>query len=130
MRILLDTHVWLWTLVSPDRIGGRARKLVTDPACQLMLSAASAWEIAIKYRLGKLPLPEPPDVFVPPRLVRDGVAPLPVETHHALHVSNLPVHHDDPFDRLLVAQAQLEKLVIVTADRKLAAYDVECVLAL
>ena len=129
MRILLDTHVWLWTLVSPERIRGAASDAVTDPGNDLLFSAASAWEIAIKYRLGKLPLPEPPDVFVPPRLVRDGVGSIPVEPHHALHVANLPVHHDDPFDRLLVAQAMLEKLTIVTADRKIEAYDVECVLA-
>jgi len=114
--------------VSPDRIRGEARDLVTDPGNDLLLSAASAWEIAIKYRLGKLPLPEPPDAFVPPRLLRDGVTAIAVEPHHALHVANLPGHHDDPFDRLLVAQAMLEKLTLMTADRKLAAYDVECVL--
>lgn len=114
--------------MSPDRIRGEARDLVTDPGNDLLLSAASAWEIAIKYRLGKLPLPEPPDAFVPPRLLRDGVTAIAVEPHHALHVANLPGHHDDPFDRLLVAQAMLEKLTLMTADRKLAAYDVECVL--
>lgn len=130
MRILLDTHIWLWTLVSPARIRGPARRLVTDPGNDLLFSAASAWEIAIKYRLGKLPLPEPPHEFVPPRLLRDSIATIPVEPHHALHVAILPDHHDDPFDRLLVAQAMLEKLTIVTADRKLEAYDVECVLAL
>jgi PIN domain nuclease of toxin-antitoxin system len=130
MRLLLDTHVWLWTLVSPERIRGPARGLVADPANELLLSAASAWEIAIKHGLGKLPLPEPPEAFVPPRLVRDSVTPLPVEIHHALHVATLPEHHDDPFDRLLVAQAILEKLTIVTADRRLESYDVECVLAL
>ncbi|MBW2261597.1 MAG: type II toxin-antitoxin system VapC family toxin [Deltaproteobacteria bacterium] len=129
MRVLLDTHIWLWTLVSPDRIRGPALRLLTDPENELLFSAASAWEIAIKYRLGKLPLPEPPDAFVPPRLLRDGITAIAVEPHHALHVANLPGHHDDPFDRLLVAQAMLEKLTLVTADHELEAYDVECVLS-
>jgi PIN domain nuclease of toxin-antitoxin system len=124
MRFLLDTHVWLWTLVSPERIPADTRLLLADAGNGLMFSAASAWEIAIKYRLGKLPLPEPPARFIPPRLVRDGIEPLPVQHHHACAVAELPDHHNDPFDRLLVVQARSEGLTLVTADRKLAAYDV------
>ncbi|MBI4704183.1 MAG: type II toxin-antitoxin system VapC family toxin [Deltaproteobacteria bacterium] len=128
VRILLDTQIWLWTLVSPQRIGALARHALADPANELLLSAASAWEIAIKYRLGKLPLPCPPDELVASRLVRDGIVPLAVAHHHAVHVARLPDHHRDPFDRLLVAQAQLERLTIFTADSRLAQYDVACVL--
>jgi len=80
MRFLLDTHVWLWTLVSPQRIPADTRALLAAPENALLLSAAGSWEIAIKYRLGKLPLPEPPARFIPPRLVRDGVAPLSSST--------------------------------------------------
>jgi len=128
VRILLDTHVWLWMLVSPDRIGREAREELADRENNLVLSAASSWEIAIKYRLGKLPLPEPPGEFIPPRLARDGIVPLPIEHAHATRVADLPELHRDPFDRLLVAQAQLEDLTIFTADDKLARYDVSCVL--
>ena len=125
MRILLDTHVWLWLIGAPDRLGKAGRELFTDPGNVLHFSAASAWEIAIKYALGKLPLPEPPDVFIPSRLVRDGITPLPIQLEHSLRVATLPPHHRDPFDRLLVAQAQLESLTLCTADRQLAPYDVE-----
>lgn len=128
MKILLDTHVWLWMLVAPDRIGEWAREAIAARENALLLSAASSWEIAIKYRLGKLPLPEPPAKFIPPRLARDGVVPLPIEHAHAAGVADLPDLHRDPFDRLLVAQAQIEQLTIFTADHNLARYDVACVL--
>lgn len=126
MRILLDTHVWLWAITAPERIGRESRDLLEDRNSELLLSAASSWEMAIKYRLGKLPLPCPPEEFVPSRLARDGIVPLPIEHTHALRVATLPLHHRDPFDRLLVAQAQLEGLVIFTADEAVAQYDVEC----
>lgn len=128
MRLLLDTRVWLWTLVSPERFDEAIGDLLADRGNELLFSAASAWEIAFKYRLGKLPLPEPPARFVPPRLARDGITLLPVEPHHALHVADLPDHHRDPFDRLLVAQAVLEQLTLITADQQLSAYDARVLL--
>ncbi len=123
MRFLLDTHCWLWMQVSPKRIPARVRGTLTDPENELLLSAASSWEIAIKWALGKLPLPVPPEEYVPRCLERQGVTGLPVQHRHALHTAGLPRHHRDPFDRLLIAQAQLEKLTLVTADQQLAAYD-------
>ena len=125
MRLLLDTHVWLWMLVSPDRIADPGLALLADPENELLLSAASSWEISIKYCLGKLPLPSPPDEFISTRLVRDGVTAVPVEHRHALHVARLPPLHRDPFDRLLVAQAQVDSLTIVTADDQILAYEVD-----
>ncbi len=122
MKILLDTHVWLWTLASPKRIAPKTLDLLSDTGNTLFLSAASTWEIAIKYRLGKLPLPEPPAQFIPPRISRDGITPLAVEHSHTLAVSDLPAHHNDPFDRLLIVQSQLEELVLVTHDAKLKPY--------
>jgi len=127
MRLLFDTHCWLWWLTTPDRLGRDVRSRVENAANGIYLSAASSWEIAIKHALGKLPLPEPPARFVPVRLARDGVLALPIEHAHALHVASLPHHHRDPFDRLLIAQAQLEKMPIVTADPQFQAYDVELV---
>jgi PIN domain nuclease of toxin-antitoxin system len=129
MRVLVDTHVWLWMLTAPERLTGPVRAIVEDTDNVVLLSAASAWEIAIKYGLGKLPLPQPPAVYVPARMASTGVLPLPVTHRHALRVADLPAEHADPFDRLLIAQAQLEDLPILTADEAFARYDVEVVAA-
>ena len=129
MNLLLDTHVWLWSLTTPERIAAETLDLMSDMENQLYFSTASAWEIAIKYRIGKLPLPEPPGQFVPARLNRDGIVSLPVENRHALAVSELPLHHNDPFDHLLIAQAQVENYSLVTHDEKMMGYDVEIIRA-
>lgn len=129
MTYLLDTHVWLWMLTAPDRIAPDVLERLADPETQLLVSAASSWEIAIKYERGRLALPEPPESYVPSRMRRSGVTGLPVSHAHALRVATLEPHHRDPFDRLLVAQAMLEGVPIVTADAALSAYDVEVVVA-
>jgi PIN domain nuclease of toxin-antitoxin system len=128
-RYLIDTHVWLWMQADPDRLDDDTRQLLEDTANQLLLSAASAWEISINYQLGKLPLPEQPTSYVPDRMRRSGTTPLPIEHAHALRTSELPDHHNDPFDRVLVAQAQLLDIPIVTVDQRIAAYDVAIVRA-
>lgn len=125
MRFLLDTHCWLWLLAAPERFDPKTLDKLADPNQDLLLSAASGWEIAIKHALGKLPLPEPPSTYVPSRMRASGVRALDVTMTHSLQVSLLPAHHRDPFDRILVAQAQVEQLVLVTADRALDAYEVE-----
>ena len=125
MNLLLDTHTVIWALSDDPTLSARARQAIVRAENLVFVSAASAWEIAIKYAIGKLPLPEPPEQFVPARLIRDAVSPLPVALRHALHVVTLPPHHRDPFDRLLVAQARLEELVLFTADPVLEAYDVD-----
>lgn len=125
MKLLLDTHVWLWMQAAPTRIRQDVLELIADTRNTVLLSAASAWEISIKYAMGRLPLPVPPSDYVPSRMARSGTSGLPVEHRHALHVAGLPAHHRDPFDRLLVAQAQLEGAILVTADSQLDAYDVE-----
>lgn len=125
MRVLLDTQVWLWMVAAPERLSEPSRALVVATDNELLLSAASAWEIAIKYGLRKLRLPEPPGDLIPRLMTRTGITALPVHHRHALHVATLPARHRDPFDRLLVAQAQLEQLPILTADRSFGLYDVE-----
>jgi PIN domain nuclease of toxin-antitoxin system len=125
MRLLLDTHVWLWWLSERGRLREAALRALLEPANTLLFSAASSWEIAIKYALGKLKLPEPPSRFVPERLARHAMVPLAVQHTHALRVSELPRRHADPFDRLLVAQAQLEKATVLTADPSFVLYDVD-----
>ena len=127
MRILLDTQCWLWMSLAPDRFSSSARRLLEDRQHVLYLSAASAWEIAIKHGLGKLRLPEPPVSYVPARVAALGVLSLPIDNQHALHVASLPPHHRDPFDRMLVAQAQIEELPIMTADPVFSAYDVTAI---
>ena len=127
MRLLLDTQVWLWMLAAPERLSRKSRALVVSPDNELLLSAASAWEIAIKYGLGKLQLPEAPAAYIPRLMTRTGITPLPVQHRHALRVADLPLRHRDPFDRLLVAQAQLEELPILTADPSFKLYEVEVI---
>ena len=127
MRFLLDTHVFLWLLAEPERLGPHIQAL-EDPANELFLSAASSWEIAIKSKLGRLTLPDDPRRYVPESMRAIGVDPLSVDHSHALAVFDLPPHHRDPFDRLLVAQAHALRLPIVTADAQIARYEVETIL--
>jgi len=127
VRFLLDTHVFLWLLAEPERLSGQIG-LLEDPANELFLSAASSWEIAIKSNLGRLDLPDDPRTYVPDSMRAIGVDPLSVEHSHALAVCDLPPHHRDPFDRLLVAQGRALRLPIVTADPQMALYDVETLL--
>jgi PIN domain nuclease of toxin-antitoxin system len=123
VRFLLDTHVWLWMLAEPDRLGASVEWL-TDGRSDLLLSAASTWELTIKSGLGRLELPEPVAEYVPDRVRATRVTPLAIEHRHTLEVAALPPLHRDPFDRLLVAQARVEDVPLVTADRRLADYDV------
>jgi len=125
MKYLLDTGVWLWTLFEPDRLSSKAREVLVEAGQEVFLSAASAWEIAIKSSSGKLRLPEPAVTFVPRRMAEQGVRPLGVSHQHALAVSQLYAHHRDPFDRLLAAQANFENMVLVSSDRAFANYPVE-----
>ena len=129
MTYLLDTHVWLWLLESPERIAPDLHAMLKSVDNTMLLSAATAWEIAIKWSLGRLPLPEPPGTYVPRMMSTTGALGLAVEHVHALHVAELPRHHGDPFDRLLIAQAQIERVPIVTVDDAFDAYDVEVIKA-
>ena len=124
MRVLIDTHVFLWANHDPDRLGDR-RGLVEDERTELLWSVASSWEIAIKCGLGRLTLPESPARYVPDRMRALGLTPLGIETSHALAVADLPPLHRDPFDRLLVAQAQALGVPILSADEAIERYDVE-----
>jgi PIN domain nuclease of toxin-antitoxin system len=129
MRVLLDTQAWLWMRMAPGRLSTSARKLVANRRNQLVLSAASPWEIAIKASAGKLRLPCSVEEFVLTRSAATEITPLPITQLHAIESASLPAHHKDPFDRVLIAQARLEKIPLLTADRALAAYDVEILLA-
>jgi PIN domain nuclease of toxin-antitoxin system len=122
VKLLVDTHIWLWMLTAPERMNEAARNAIANPANEVILSVASAWEVAIKHALGKLPLHAPPARLVEISVTMLGVNVLPIALDHALAAAALPQHHRDPFDRMLVAQAQLDGLTLVTADDVLRQY--------
>jgi PIN domain nuclease of toxin-antitoxin system len=124
LSFLLDTCTFLWMLGDEERLGRKAREVIGDPVRRLYLSAASSWEIAIKVRLGKLVLPEP-QVLVPAQMARNAIEALPVQHHHALATAALEPHHRDPFDRLLIAQARLERLTLLTPDPAFVPYGIK-----
>lgn len=125
MKYLLDTMVWLWSVGPTDRIGSAGLEILTNGDEEIYLSAASSWEIAIKTKLGKFELTEPPGRYVPKRLAAQGIHPLSITQSHSLKVYNLPLHHRDPFDRLIIAQAIEEQMAILTADRIFGKYPVD-----
>jgi PIN domain nuclease of toxin-antitoxin system len=127
MRFLLDTHCWLWAVSAPERLRNSGGDLIADADNTVVFSAVSALEIAIKVSLGKLKLPESASDFVTTRVAALNMTALPVYVSHALRVASLPRHHGDPFDRLLVAQCQIEKLPLMTADDALAAYGIDII---
>ncbi|QLE57408.1 type II toxin-antitoxin system VapC family toxin [Nostoc sp. TCL26-01] len=127
MRALLDTHTFIWWVIDDNRLSSTARNIIADPGNNLFFSAASAWEIVIKVRLGKLNLPEPPETYIPNRLTINRFESLPIQVNHALQVVNLPALHQDPFDRIIIAQSQVEKMPIITVDNKITQYPVDVI---
>lgn len=123
MTYLLDTHVLLWLATTPERVGPALEQLEARDA-DLAISAASAWELAIKVSIGRLELPDPVEVWFGSQVRNMRLTTLPIGWQDASDVEVLPLHHRDPFDRILVAQARRHDLVLVTADASLAAYDV------
>lgn len=124
MRLLLDTHTFLWWTANDPQLSKGAETAIASAENEVYVSAVNGWEIAIKARLGKLPLPEVPDLFVARMVQRHAFSVLSISLTHTLREYHLPTHHSDPFDRLLVAQAQLEKLTLVTNDALVARYNV------
>ena len=127
MKALLDTSTFLWWILDSPRLSSRAREFIADARHELYFSAASAWEISIKMDKGTLKLPKRPAVFLEQQLADNSVQVLPVDLRHALQVAGLPPHHKDPFDRMLVAQAMIEGLAIVTSDEAIAQYTPEVI---
>ena len=125
MKLLLDTHVALWSFAEPERLSALAREAIVNRDNLVFLSAASTWEIAIKYAQGKLQLPSAPENLLPMQVARAGLSFLPIDFEHTLAAAQLPPHHRDPFDRMLIAQALVENLMLMTVDPKMAMYDVQ-----
>lgn len=127
MRLLLDTHALLWWITDSDKLSARARESIAAGSNELFWSAASSWEVGIKFALKRLLLPAAPEEYLPQHLELNAVERLAISERHAYRAAALPAHHADPFDRMLVAQAQLEGLRVVSADPLLARYDVKIV---
>ena len=130
VKILLDTHIFLWALTEPNRLREKSKSLLKDPDNQLYFSAASSWEISIKAGLGKLPLPEPPDKYISSRMASLKIIPLDVKHYHTFIVHKLPFHHKDPFDRLLISTAIAENISLMSADEKFCKYDIDLICGL
>ncbi len=127
MRALLDTHAFLWWISDDRRLSEKAREIVADGRNELFFSAASGWEISIKARLGRLEVPEDLRRFIADQLSRNAFQVLPIYLSHTLHTRVLPDHHRDPFDRILVSQAILEEMLLLSVDPKISHYPVEVV---
>jgi PIN domain nuclease of toxin-antitoxin system len=124
VRLLIDSHALLWFDEGNQRLGAKAQAMMSDPGNELLLSAASIWEIAIKVSLGKLRLLEPFDAYMHRVIHNNGLVILPISLDHAQTLITLPFHHRDPFDRLLIAQAIVEKLPILSADTLFDKYSI------
>jgi PIN domain nuclease of toxin-antitoxin system len=124
MRVLLDTHAFLWWITDDDRLSVTARGEIGASDNEVFLSAASAWEIITKSRIGRLPLPEPVDGLIARHLEENAFQPLSITMRHTFELETLPELHRDPFDRMLVAQARAEEMPLVTGDRAVRAYPV------
>ena len=124
MRLLLDTCTFIWIAADAPELSAEARRLFEDPSNEAILSSVSAWEIAVKHARGRLPLPEPPERYVPALRRKYSVAPLPLAEEATLHLPLLPRLHKDPFDRMLVCQAIVHGMVILTPDKLITQYSV------
>ena len=127
MKYLLDTHTFLWWNMDDAQLSPLAKEIIADGGNEIFLSAATAWEIAIKTARGRLELPEDPTRYVSNRMNLHGFQTLPVQIHHAVQVYKLPMHHADPFDRLLIAQSQIESMPLISVDGEIRKYEVEVV---
>jgi PIN domain nuclease of toxin-antitoxin system len=124
MRILIDTHIFLWFINNDPKLSPTAKTLLESDV-DLLLSVASLWEIAIKISTGKMTLPKPFEIFIPEQLQQNDITVLSIETEHLTYVTTLPFHHRDPFDRLLIAQSIAEGIPIVSVDAVFDPYKVD-----
>ncbi len=125
MRVLLDTHAFLWLVTDDSRLSRRSRSVFLDDRNDILISAVTGFEIALKYSLGKLELSQRPEMFIAKRIEANALTVLPLAMGHAIAVGSLPFHHRDPFDRLLIAQALIERIPVLSNDTVFNAYGVK-----
>lgn len=124
MNLLLDTHAMLWALAEPHRLPQNARAAIEDTRNDVWISSAATWEITIKHALGKIALPTAPEIYLPARIAHYGFRELAITVAHTVALAALPDHHNDPFDRIMIAQAQVEGLTLVSLDAHVTQYRV------
>jgi len=127
MKILLDTHIFLWFISGDTRLPKFLKEIICEPDNEVYLSVVSVWEAIIKHQLGKLPLPESPEIYLPKQRQRHLICSLPVDEESVAQLSKLPPIHRDPFDRMLISQAMQHKLTILTVDDAIRAYPVAAI---
>lgn len=127
MRVLLDTHTFLWWITDDKRLSRRVRRAIAEPENEVLFSAVSGWEIVMKASLGRLDLPAPASDFIPEQLEANAFTVLPLHLRHALALEGLPDRHRDPFDRLLVAQALDEEIPVLSGDSQIAGYPIRVI---
>ena len=124
LKILLDTQCWLWWFAQPEKLNENAITEILNESNEIWFSVASIWEIGIKVSIGKLPLPEKIEDYLPPRMIQLGAKSLEIKVPHVFQIAELPLYHRDPFDRIIIAQAQIENMLLVSADSIFEKYDV------
>lgn len=125
MRLLLDTHAFLWFIGGDERLSDKAKEAIANLENDVFLSVASLWEIAVKINIGKLKLPRPFSELVPEQLMQNELTILHIELSHMTRYVDLPLHHRDPFDRLIIVQAQMEEMPLVSKDEVFGSYEVD-----
>lgn len=124
MRLLLDTHIFLWYIAADRALGAATRDLIRDPSNRIFLSPVSIWEAIVKHKLGKLPLPEAPETYLPRQRARHRIESLDLDESSVKQLASLPSHHRDPFDRMLICQAIEHDMTLITVDPQMRAYPV------
>lgn len=127
MKYLLDTIAWIWSVEAPERLNDAALEILENGKEEIYLSVVACWEISIKMRLGKLKFPGPPASVVPRFMERQGLRPLAVSMMHAAKIYDLPLHHNDPFDRMMITQAMVEGMAVLTTDSVFGKYSVDVI---
>ena len=122
MKLLLDTHIFLWYIAGRPRLPADLLSMIRDPENAVYLSVVSLWEIMVKYHLGKLPMPQPPGVYIPQQRQQHQFESLPLDEDSITNLSKLPAHHKDPFDRMLICQAIQHGLTLISTDKTVQAY--------
>lgn len=124
MKLLLDTHVFLWYITADKKLPPKFQEEIQNPENQVYLSVVSLWELIIKYQIGKLPLPEPPQLFIPTERERHQIESLRLDEDSVRYLAELPQQHRDPFDRMLICQAQVNQMTLVTSDNAILQYTI------
>lgn len=125
MKYLLDTHIFLWWVLNHPKLSKNAGEVISNPLNEIFLSAASTWEMMIKSSIGKLSLPNPPEIFVKNQMIQEQMKLLNITVEHTFALAGLPMFHKDPFDRMLIAQAISEEMILITDDELIQMYSVK-----